>query len=150
KFPNASLLLTLETSGEGRNNYVRQLSLLASRLRIDSQIVWLGELKRNEIRHVLRCSTLAVFPSLEESFGLPLAEAIVERCPLIASDRPYAREVAGSAAAYFDPLSPQSIASTILSTLENPGMLDELRARADSRAHLFEPEGIARQVVDCF
>lgn len=44
-----------------------------------------------------------LFPSLDESFGLPLVEAMTIGLPILAADRPYARSLCGDTAIYFDP-----------------------------------------------
>jgi glycosyltransferase involved in cell wall biosynthesis len=44
-----------------------------------------------------------LFPSICESFGHPLVEALALRKPIIAADRPYAREICGLHAKYVDP-----------------------------------------------
>jgi glycosyltransferase involved in cell wall biosynthesis len=50
-----------------------------------------------------------VFPSLHEGFGLPLLEAMSCGTPVLASDTPIFREVAGTAPAYFDPRDVDSL-----------------------------------------
>ena len=42
-------------------------------------------------------------PSLYEGFGIPVLEAMSQGTPVIASDIPSLREVAGDAAIYFNP-----------------------------------------------
>lgn len=53
------------------------------------------------------------FPSLEESYGLPLVEAMTLGLPILVADRPYARSLCGDAALYFDPQSEASLAAAI-------------------------------------
>jgi glycosyltransferase involved in cell wall biosynthesis len=50
-----------------------------------------------------------LFPSLCESFGHPLVEAMALGKPLIAADRPYARELCGEHALYVDPRRPEDL-----------------------------------------
>ncbi len=45
-----------------------------------------------------------IFPSICESFGHPLVEAMAMGKPLICADRPYAHELCGDYATYVDPL----------------------------------------------
>lgn len=55
-----------------------------------------------------------VYPSLDEGFGIPLAEAAVLNVPLAVSNIPIFREIAGKAALYFHPNNANEIASTLL------------------------------------
>lgn len=50
-----------------------------------------------------------LFPSLEESFGLPLIEAMYVGLPILCADLPYARTLCGDAAIYFSPHDPDSL-----------------------------------------
>jgi glycosyltransferase involved in cell wall biosynthesis len=54
-------------------------------------------------REVLRGATALVSASRDEGFGIPLVEAMQLGTPLVVSDIPVFREVAGTAAAYVDP-----------------------------------------------
>jgi glycosyltransferase involved in cell wall biosynthesis len=50
-----------------------------------------------------------VFASFCESFGHPLVEALALGKPLVCADWPYAREICGASAAYFDPDKPDKL-----------------------------------------
>jgi glycosyltransferase involved in cell wall biosynthesis len=50
-----------------------------------------------------------IFPSVLESYGLPLVEAMVMGIPVIAADLPYARVLCGDEGIYFNPDSPESL-----------------------------------------
>ncbi|MEO7413151.1 MAG: glycosyltransferase family 1 protein [Opitutaceae bacterium] len=54
-----------------------------------------------------------IFPSWEEGFGWPVAEAQACGCPVFTSDRAPMTEVGGRAAVYFDPADPTQAARTI-------------------------------------
>jgi glycosyltransferase involved in cell wall biosynthesis len=57
---------------------------------------------------------LFVFPSLVESFGHPLVEAMASKLPILASDIPVCREICGEAALYFNPFDAQDLADKML------------------------------------
>lgn len=46
-------------------------------------------------------ATLFIFPSYYEGFGMPILEAFANNCPVVISDIPCFKEVAGEAALYF-------------------------------------------------
>ena len=50
-----------------------------------------------------------IFPSVLESYGLPLVEAMVMGLPVIAADLPYARVLCGDEGIYFEPESSESL-----------------------------------------
>ena len=79
------------------------------------------------------CSCL-MFPSTSEGFGLPLAEAMGMGVPCVASDIPIFRELAGDAARYFDPRSPEAAADAIAATLNDPDAAETRGARGAVRA----------------
>lgn len=69
---------------------------------------------------------LLVHPSLLEVFSATYLEAMWFGVPIAASDRPFAREVCGDAAVYFDPLNPESIAQAIASVVEDSSIRRQL------------------------
>ena len=50
-----------------------------------------------------------VYPSLYEGFGIPLLEAMTCGCPIVASDIPSSREVAGELPIYFQPTAQEDL-----------------------------------------
>lgn len=58
-----------------------------------------------------------VYPSLYEGFGMPVLEAFANDCPVCVSHTSCFPEIAGDAAAYFDPESPESILESIKTVL---------------------------------
>lgn len=78
-----------------------------------------GYLDSLALSEAYRLATLLVMPSLVETVGLPMLEAIAEGTPVVAADRPYARDVLGSAGTFFDPENPGDLAGTVVGLLQN-------------------------------
>lgn len=69
----------------------------------------LGQIEPAEVvRQYAECDAL-LFPSLAESYGLPLVEAMYLGLPILVADLPYARILCGDGAIYFDPASVESL-----------------------------------------
>src|SRR5207302_3818083 len=84
-----------------------------------------------------------VLPSQNEGFGIPLLEAALHRLPIVTSDLPTLRALAGDAAAYVAPdSSGEAIADTVQRVLDHP--LARFRSRARALAW---PRVLAEQVV---
>jgi len=75
----------------------------------NSNLMALGTLDRNKLFEAYRLIDALIMPSLVETVGLPMLEAMVAGKPVIAVDRPYAHEICGDAALYFDPHSVSSL-----------------------------------------
>lgn len=149
RFPSATLLLTIdraETADRRYASFVARIARTAERLGVSDRLVWLGRLQPAEIAFALAASDLLVYPSLAESFGLPLAEAMQARCPIAASDRPFAHDVAGHAAVYFDPLDPVNIAATVALAIESADLRGELIAAGRARSGQYSYSRIADRI----
>jgi glycosyltransferase involved in cell wall biosynthesis len=68
-----------------------------------------GQLSHAECLAEYQRADALVFPSVLESYGLPLVEAMVMGLPIIAADLPYARLLCGDEGIYFDPASSESL-----------------------------------------
>jgi len=145
-FPKCSLWLTMDRA-EAEREFGRSL---VREHESRGRFVFLGYRSQNEVRYALRAADLSVFPSLVESFGLPLVEAISEGCPVAAADRGYAREVLGNAGVFFDPLDPRSIAAAVSGLLASQEQLLKMRSAGRCRASQFDARtsalGMARLV----
>ncbi|MGA4577391.1 glycosyltransferase [Limisphaera sp. VF-2] len=85
-----------------------------------------GPVPPGQIDHCFRQSWACLIPTLLETFGLTYLEAMRAGCPILTSDRDFAREVCGDAALYFDPLNADSIVQAILRLRDEPGLRERL------------------------
>lgn len=84
-------------------------------------IRWLGIVKKEEMQDLYTKSSHLVFPSLLETWGLPLTEYKAYEKPIICSDLPYAHETIGSyhAVAFFDPNNASDLADIMRKVCNN-------------------------------
>jgi glycosyltransferase involved in cell wall biosynthesis len=94
----------------------------------DDAVVFLGQHPRAELPAFYQHATLLAFPSLVETVGLPLLEAMKTSTAVVVADRPYAREVCGLAAQYFNPFSPQEFAAIVGSLFTNEAQRNSMGA----------------------
>jgi glycosyltransferase involved in cell wall biosynthesis len=95
---------------------------------------WIGRRDDAELRALYAGAACFVFPSLNESFGLPAVEAMACGCPVVASTAGSLPEVCGEAALLADPRDPRAIAAAVRRVLDEPGLADRLRAAGHARA----------------
>lgn len=152
-FPKARLMLTLEKSKPINQRYVKfveKMHRMSRELGIEGALVWLGVIDADEVHYVLSSSDLMVFPSLSESFGLGLVEAMAAGCPIAAADLDYAHNVAEDAAVYFDPLDTSALAECVIKTLRDQGTMSRLRRVGMGRRGLYSYEHISARLADIF
>jgi glycosyltransferase involved in cell wall biosynthesis len=94
-------------------------TLIADALNDGVRVVNHGHVAPEQVRALYAGSTALVFPSLFESYGLPLLEARAAGLPIVASERDYVRDVVVPAET-FDPLSPVSIARAVRRLIGEP------------------------------
>lgn len=106
-----SLTITLTIAAD-ENAHARQLANEYADVR---GLRLTGNLTAEALRDCYKRSDLLVFPSLIETWGLPITEAKAAGLPILAADLPYAREAAGAAARaeFFDPHDPITLATKI-------------------------------------
>lgn len=88
-------------------------------LKIEDKVIEVNNLKNEEIRAFYSASTALIFPSLEEGFGWPLAEAQACGCIVATNGIAPMTEVGGKAAIYFDPSQPTEAAEIIKKKLSD-------------------------------
>ena len=100
-------------------------------------VTYLGYVDRQELAALYRGSSLFVYPSLYEGFGLPPLEAMASGAPTLLSDIPVFREIFGKAALFCDTTRAESIAESLSSILDRPQVLDLARERGIALAQEF-------------
>jgi glycosyltransferase involved in cell wall biosynthesis len=111
------------------------------------QILATGYLATRELRALLAASAALVLPSLEEGFGLPVAEAMAAGLSVVCSRGSALEEVAGDAAILVDPLDAGSIAAGIERILDDKDHAAILRARGLERSRGFDWDKTAEGTI---
>jgi len=101
---------------------------------VASHVTFTGAVPYQEVPQLYHAADLFVFPSLAESFGHPLVEAMAAGLPIIASDLPVCREICAEGAVYVDPLDPEALARTILALTDAPERRRQLGMAGETRA----------------
>lgn len=135
--------------GGGRDQeYVASLRSLANELGISGDVVFTGAVPLEETVHFYRAADVFVYPSLNETFGLPILEAMACACPVVTSDTSAMPETAGGAAVLSDPKDPASVARAIAEAAGS--RRDRLRDLGLRRASQFTWAATAAATLDVY
>jgi glycosyltransferase involved in cell wall biosynthesis len=130
--PSIDWRLKIAGSGDWKS-----LERLASVERVSDRIEFLGFSDRNKLSNLYDSSSMLVFPSSVEGFGLPVVEAMIRSLPVVAANSTAIPEIAGDAALLVSSLSPIDYANAIISVETENAIRSSLIAKGLTRAKLF-------------
>jgi len=98
---------------------------------VQNRVSALGRVDRETLEQLYRNAAATVVPSRHEQGSFPVLEALACGCPVAVSDIPSLREAfspLGDAMLFFDPASPQDLASVLAPVLRDPGPIRKAQA----------------------
>ena len=108
---------------------VPALDQAIDRLQVADLFVFEGPVSPKRALRLIRRAEALVMPSKLESFGLSYYESLAEGTPVVAADRPFAREACGAAASYAAADSGEQFADRVADLV-----LDEVHRQAAAEA----------------
>lgn len=142
----------LVMAGTGDAGYLTALRNLANDLGIANRVIFTDLLLGAAVYEAYRAATLFVLPSLQENFGIAVAEAMAAGCPVVVSNQvSLASEVSAAGAGIVCASEVSAVARSISRLLADEG----LRRTMGENGHnlvlkKFTWEQIARDLVDVY
>jgi glycosyltransferase involved in cell wall biosynthesis len=115
-----------------------------------NRIVLTGYVVNTDLPAIYSQASLFLYPSLRESFGIPILEAMACGVPVVTSNTSSMPEVAGDAAWLADPSDPATITNGIISITSDPSLRDSLIQKGLDRAAMFTWRAMAREVLQIY
>jgi glycosyltransferase involved in cell wall biosynthesis len=106
-----------------------------------------GWVEQEELAAFYALADALLLPSLFESCGLPVLEAMAAGCPVVTADRYGTKELAEGAAVLVDPEDVESIAAGIRAVLDDQSLRARLVAAGHERSRSFTWERCARDTL---
>ena len=104
---------------------------------LGDSIVFTGYVEQADLPAFYSLASAFVFPSVYEEFGIPLCEAMMCGCPIIASNTGAIPEITGGAALLAAPFDAPAFADAIDRLLGDEALSTSLRTRGLARARAF-------------
>jgi len=115
-----------------------------------NHIILTGYVVNTDLPAIYCQCELFLYPSLRESFGIPMLEAMACGVPVITSDTSSMPEVAGDAGYLVDPFQPARITEAIVQIINNPELRKSMVEKGMMQAKLFSWKAMATNVLEIY
>jgi glycosyltransferase involved in cell wall biosynthesis len=130
--------------------YAAEVKTLVSDLGLSARIRFVGGQNQSDIAALYRRALALVYPSKNETFGLPLLEAMACGCPVVATSAGSLPEIGGDAIVSFRPDDHETLATIIRSLHSDQARAEDLRRRGFRRAAEFTWANTAAKTLEVF
>lgn len=137
KYPDVKIVCTRQDFSMEELELFRQLGIEARMKVVKADEVTLNRLYRDAL--------FFIFPSVYEGFGMPILEAMINKCPVALANSSCFPEIAADAGLYFDPTDIDSIAHAMDQLLESEDLRSEFALKGYKRALDFSWEKTAQE-----
>lgn len=140
----------LAISGNSKHLQEKDKKLLEELNQDEERVVFTGYLTNECVEKYFKNADAYILPSLSEGFGIPILEAFFYNTPVLCSHTTSLPEVAGNAAAYFNPYDAQNIADTIINFYSDPSSSIKLIEEGKSQLQKFSWKKTALETVNIY
>lgn len=130
--------------------YYKEMEDFIREHRYEDRIIFLGNVPYEELPFLYSACMIFVYPSICESFGMTLVEAMACGAPILASKVEPMVEICADAAIYFDPTNPSAMADGIFKTIMDKDLISTLKINSLKRSNNFSWENTARSTLKLF
>lgn len=112
-------------------------------------IIFVPYISQKDLVGIYKNTIAFIFPSLYEGFGIPLLEAMKCECPIICSNASCLPEVAGDAALYFNPYSPDGL-KECMEKIKDVNVVNELKNNAKNQLNKYSWTETAQKIKEVY
>jgi glycosyltransferase involved in cell wall biosynthesis len=141
------LITTTERESTGDKEAYDRWRQDIQRKGLENVIIESGYVSHDRISHLYEASDIFLFPSVTESFGHPMVEAMSCGLPVVASDTSVNREICNGAGHFFSPFSSRDCAKSIREILQDSSARSKLSERSLDRADCFSWDRHVRKII---
>lgn len=117
---------------------------------VKSYLYYPGYIANKDLATLYNAAFAFLYPSLRESFGIPMIEAMACGTPIIIGNTSAMPEVAGSGALSVDPYKPEEISNAILKLETDGALYQRQKEYGIARASLFSWKKTAEECAELY
>lgn len=136
--------------GSDQPDYAAEVRAAVSQSGLEERVCFTGFIPHSELAYLYCGATAFVYPSLFETFGLTLLEAMACGVPVICSDSSSLPEIAGGAALLVNPERAEDIAAAIWEIVSNQSLRYALVGKGFRRVGEFSWQKTAAETLDVY
>lgn len=129
-----------------KTTYYQQVENYVQQNDLHHKIIHLKGISKEELAIVYQLSTVMVYPSVFEGFGIPIIEALFSKTPVITTNSGVFPEAGGAGSLYINPSDEKELQQKIAYLLNNPEKRKEMSEKGFEYAQKFTDENIAKQL----
>jgi glycosyltransferase involved in cell wall biosynthesis len=114
------------------------------------RIVLTGYVVNTDLPSIYCQCEVFLYPSLRESFGIPMLEAMACGVPVITSNTSSMPEIAGNAALIIDPFKPEQITNALIQITNDQALKKQLIERGLQQSAKFSWKAMAKDVLEIY
>ncbi|MAW84226.1 MAG: hypothetical protein CL832_07470 [Crocinitomicaceae bacterium] len=131
--------------------YMNFIKIQIKKINFDiNKIIFLENVSINELPQIYKLSSLFVYPSLFEGFGIPILESLYSGIPVISSKGGCFSEAGGPNSKYVDPQDKEEFAFQIEECLNNSQLREKMSEMGKKYAQNFNPKKLSNQLNDVY
>jgi glycosyltransferase involved in cell wall biosynthesis len=128
----------------------KSLKNMCRKLGIERKVIFVGSIPHDEIPHIAAAADLFVFPSVTETQGLVLIEAMAAGTPVVAATAPGSSDVLSLGGGELIPPEAAKMAESVLALLKDPKRLEILRKEAIEVAGQYSIPAATARLVEAY
>lgn len=130
--------------------YQQLLAGLAAELGVADRVRFINGLPNDDLPALYQLASVFCLPSVYEGFGLPVAEALASRVPVIAATGSCLEEAGGQDSIYVDPFDEKALASSITQITGDPELHDRMISKGAEYVTRFSDAAMAKGLMETY
>ena len=131
--------------------YMNFLKIQIKKLNFNTnKIIFLEDVSINDLPVIYKLSSLFVYPSIFEGFGIPILESLYCKTPVISSNGSCFSEAGGPFSKYVNPENQEEFAFQIEECLTNENLRSEMIKMGFKHAQKFNPKELSKNLFDVY
>ncbi len=110
----------------------------------------ISDVSDEDLSYLYSAAEVLIYYSLYEGFGLPILEAFKCKTPVIVSDIPVHREVAGKAAIFADPYNSDNLAKAIGALVKSPKKIKTMSEKGCQKTLEYSWQKTAKETIKAY